>query len=269
MTNSPKTMLFSIILLIHIQSSLTTCLENCKICASTLNTCTSCMDDYFITTTGTCQKCPKGCYNCKSDTECPTCYPGFFKSGSTCEECQNGCETCTTLTSCDACFEGFISNPSQTDLCLNCDVSHCQTCSAPKKCTKCVKGYFSNSKDECVSCIDEYSGACNDCDQLTCNDCGKSFTFSRGKCREAYVEGIIRSFALLAVCCCCICCCIGCILCAVFMLKSEKEKPANDNNSESMEPGKSKKIMLMDMDNKKLGKQEESKNSNKLEQSKL
>jgi len=160
------------------------CIENCRYCNNNFE-CLVCNEDFYLhelvdkhcykacpdgyylnklSSSNTCEECPKNCKLCDNNSECILCFDnyylhftrdkkcyskcgdGFYENPITkrCEECSSHCEKCINESICNSCKENFYLNEN------NC-VSQCPLHLFPdaisRKCLNCVR--------ECGQCADE------------------------------------------------------------------------------------------------------------------
>ncbi|KAH0576038.1 Cysteine-rich membrane protein 2 [Spironucleus salmonicida] len=182
--------------------------ENCKICPSKKNTCTSCKNNFSVQN-GKCEKhcqvrtstcainqicdtickdCINNCATCKDAVDkCLTCESGFMLEGDKCVTCPNGCANCDgDKNNCKICNDGFFvkdracttCDGNTTEKCKCGNAVNCATCDSSDigNCGNCITSYKKASDETCSTCVDGYlmvGMVCKKCEQ-TCATCSQS-----------------------------------------------------------------------------------------------
>jgi len=167
-------------------SSCTPCSYGCDNCNSGVATCSSCMTNWGLQSTGfdSCTQCPPNCLLCSAPGSCTTCDDGYYVSGTGCSVCPSNCETCTmsnNILTCDICDAGYQVS---SGVCYLCD-THCTTCSATAggvTCNACEALYYV-SGGSCVAC----GSGCATCDSLGCTLCENGYYITSDLTCEACI----------------------------------------------------------------------------------
>ncbi|EAS02680.2 transmembrane protein, putative (macronuclear) [Tetrahymena thermophila SB210] len=187
------------------QQTCVSCPTNCSTCTSNTNftqltctlcssgfklmsdgTCSTCLSNqYYNSTTKTCNSCSSNCSGCADDQnggQCSGCTNGFILSAQLTCVCNGSKALAADQVNCVNCSTLYGSN------CATCDSSACLTCisnyyqNASGTCITCSSGqYFSNSSKTCVNCPSN----CSACSPLTgvCTTCINNYDLnSQGQC---------------------------------------------------------------------------------------
>lgn len=111
------------------------------------------------------------CLTCTSATNCLSCYPAKYLSGTTCLNCMANCVNCTSAATCISCDTYYIFN---TGMCRpNCTlVTNCATCSVVAtgiNCLTCATGYSVANNTCVIICGDGVVGGSEVCDDGNTN----------------------------------------------------------------------------------------------------
>ena len=141
------------------------CEAPCLTCENSKNTCTQCLEPYFLLEQSCVNSCPSGYIEDRSTRFCSKCPSGHVYLNSTCFKCHESCHGCRGPTSdkCTSCAQGFF-------LLVNRCLSNCPD------------GYYSDKRNyQCVSCRKECSKCKND---IICIECQKDYFFYDQMCFE-------------------------------------------------------------------------------------
>jgi hypothetical protein len=118
-----------------------------------VNTC-RCNNGYYGTTCS--NKCPDGCYNCTSSSQCLACTSGYSLINGLCiVPCQGGCGNGTCVGATCICNNGFYGSTCNSKC-----PSTCTICSSETNCTSCTSGSF--LKDfQCKNIIAQNNQVCS------------------------------------------------------------------------------------------------------------
>ena len=138
------------------------CQENCETCTS--SKCTKAKSGYFIGST--ILPCSANCAQCSSLDTCKTCDEGFYLDlNSTCKACSSNCKSCSDVDECGECDHGYFLTPN--GYCSQCK-NNCEECEVSNICETCEGGFYFHQKDaKCILC----SGGCSYCNEGTCISC--------------------------------------------------------------------------------------------------
>lgn len=152
--------------------------NNCASCTVTPNFCTTCMNGYSISTTGTCVVCQTtaglaipNCQTCSSNNVCGVCQPGYSLTAGSCWQCNIvGCTACSANNYCTTCSPGYTTNPTNTGCVLTNCPPQCATCNALNQCLTCNSPFnpTPNSNGTCYTCAIPH---CQTCDNFGCTKC--------------------------------------------------------------------------------------------------
>ena len=119
---------------------------NCKSCSG--DTCTGCIDGYFLDGNKVCRKCNEGCAKCTKPLVCTECEEGYYKNTiGICKACGTGCSVCTSSTSCTTCDSDHVKAQDNKTCCTPKD--NCSTYLANCNCKDCANGYKGDGKGGC------------------------------------------------------------------------------------------------------------------------
>ena len=130
-----------------------------------------------------CQRCPKNCKTCKSETICLSCEKSETLIQNQCLKCQKPCLTCSkTPNNCESCLTMEMLYENKCDRLCRKKNGNCQICDIYNgNCLKCEKGYIlKGTTCEINSCrlID-----CRIClDDNNCRVCEKGYEVKNGAC---------------------------------------------------------------------------------------
>ncbi|KAK8847780.1 hypothetical protein M9Y10_018811 [Tritrichomonas musculus] len=199
----------------------------CKITTEDEETCTECINEYYLDGNNQCQKCPDNCNKC-DESKCIECSPlyGLNENGKciNCEDplcayCSENYKICTICRNvlifkvssngrCEYdcpdrnCINGdcLHSNSSQCyqckegfylnndKQCIKCEVENCKDChESVDKCYKCKDGYHLSSSE--TSCDPYDNPICND---NSCSKCVEGYVLSNGECKQCQDENCLK-----------------------------------------------------------------------------
>ncbi|EMS13306.1 serine/threonine kinase, putative, partial [Entamoeba histolytica HM-3:IMSS] len=170
--------------------------------------CTKCNLGYWLrkysSKVSLCEKCPTGCLECSSPTQCSSCSKGYYLDNGMCYQCPIGCSLCSGPDSCITCERNYgvvvygdssWCSPCTTIRCSSCQVgtylsnglcsacpNECTTCNTFNECTGCKDGYYLEN-GKCVLCSNKLKG-CTSCDITgsVCYECTTRYRLSQGSC---------------------------------------------------------------------------------------
>lgn len=102
-----------------------------------------------------CYNCLLNCADCTSNSDCRSCFPGYYLNSSvlTCNFCPANCLTCDQYSStrCLSCADGYSLSPSDTCDAISCSIPNCLYCASSSSCKQCQIGYFwSSTQSACA-----------------------------------------------------------------------------------------------------------------------
>lgn len=109
----------------------------------------------FYVSDNYCYNCLLNCADCTSNSDCRSCFPGYYLNSSvlTCNFCPANCLTCDQYSSarCLSCADGYSLSPSYTCDAISCSIPNCLYCASSSSCKQCQIGYFwSSTQSACA-----------------------------------------------------------------------------------------------------------------------
>ena len=120
-------------------------IKNCKVANG--NKCQECNTGYWVNEDGSCsENCKSPCKTCKKydSVSCESCvgsFPAYFLSSSSCLKCPEGCLDCISSSQCTTCSSSGFYKDTFSQTCKACSATNCIKCTGPDSCDTCNLEY--------------------------------------------------------------------------------------------------------------------------------
>lgn len=157
--------------------------ENCNISISKDPTiCSQCNDGYYVTSSGSCEKCDPNCKTCSiSAFSCNSCVDlSYYISDGKCVKCEiDHCAICHYGYDCNECENGYAKYTNEDIIeCRKIGVENCLLMDTfLYNCYKCKVGYGFDDDENCLKCQLDFCEDCNS-NYQSCNKCIENYTFN-------------------------------------------------------------------------------------------